>query len=100
MSSTGPKSLAGLLRSGALETLAEQARQHRELTSTVRAALPAEEAQHLVLAQLDAGGALVLTMDSAVWAARVRYRAELLGPRPLKVKVLPRELPADGPSSS
>lgn len=93
MSSNGPKTLADLLGTGTLQDLTEKSRQHRELTAEIRAALPAEEADHLVLAQLDSQGNLILTMDSAAWAARVRYRAGRLGRRHLKVKVLPKDRP-------
>jgi hypothetical protein len=89
MKSSGPKSLGDLLQSGSLGTLAEQGRQRRELTARIRAALPPDEARHLVAAELDGSEELTLTMDSPEWAARVRYRAQGLGGR-VKVRVLPR----------
>jgi len=51
--------------------------------------LPPEEAEHLVSASTSAAGELVLVMDSAVWAARVRYRGAELGAERLKVRVVP-----------
>lgn len=92
MSSNGPKALVDLLGAGSLENLTNRTRQHRELTAEIRAALPADEAEHLVLAQIGTQGELILTMDSAAWAARVRYRAGQLGRRAVKVKVLPSSL--------
>lgn len=88
MKSNGPRSLGDLLESDSLRKLAEQGRQRRELTARIRAALPPDEAGHLVAAELGSGGELMLTMDSPVWAARVRYRAQGLGSR-VKVRVLP-----------
>lgn len=85
----GPQKLGDLLSSDLLKNLAERGREHRELTAEVRGALPAEEALHVVMAELDARGRLLVTMDSSAWAARVRFRAEQLGERGLRVRVLP-----------
>jgi len=52
--------------------------------------LSASEAEHLVSAGKDSEGQLVIAMDSAAWAARVRYRARELWSRPVRVKVVPR----------
>lgn len=98
MPSNSPKTLAQLLKSGALERLAAGARERRELTARVGAVLPPEEAAHLVLADLDADGRLTLTMDSAAWAARVRYRTQQFGERKVRVKVLPVQSGSPGAS--
>lgn len=86
------RSLADLLAGGELGALAAEARRRRDLTAEIRALLPAEMAPHLVTAGTTRAGELVLTMDTSVWAARVRYHAEQLGGggRPVKVKVQPQ----------
>ncbi|MFO7287257.1 MAG: DciA family protein [Gammaproteobacteria bacterium] len=85
-----PRKLAEILGSGRLAELGREAERRRTTTERVRAQLPPEEAEHLVSATEDEEGALVLVMDSAPWAARVRYRAAELGVARLKVRVLPR----------
>ncbi|WP_428100938.1 DciA family protein [Candidatus Rariloculus sp.] len=85
-----PRSLAELLNSGGIERLAREARRRRALAAEIRALLPAEEALHLVSADVDDTGCLILGMDSAAWAARVRYGKLELAGRRLKVKVVPR----------
>lgn len=86
-----PRSVAEVLNSGAIERLARDAGRRRTLTSDVRALLPDDEAAHLVSADFDDAGYLILGMDSAAWAARVRCaNPELAGHR-LKVRVVPRE---------
>lgn len=90
MSVDRPKSLRDLLHSGHLEALGEEARRRRELTDEVRRLLDDDEAAHLISASDDTPGQLVLTMDSAVWAARVRCRGGELAGRRVKVKVAPR----------
>ena len=67
----------------------DEARDRESLTSRIRALLPAEEAAHLVSAGLNDEGKLTLLMDSSVWAARVRFRAEELGAEKLAVRVMP-----------
>ncbi len=84
-----PRSLADLLTGGELGALAAEARRRRDLTAEIRALLPAEMAPHLVTAGTSPTGELVLTMDASVWAARIRYHAELLGGQRIKVKVQP-----------
>ena len=90
MSANRLKSLADLLQSGDIEELAREARERRELAAKVRDLLPAEEACHLVSADTDDSGRLILGMDSAAWAARVRYRTQEFAGRRLKVKVVPK----------
>ena len=90
MSYKSPRSVAELLETGHLADLAEEARRRGGLTERIRALLPADEAAHLVAANTSDTGDLVLMMDSSVWAARVRYRAEDLGAGRLRVRVLPQ----------
>lgn len=85
-----PRSLADLLTGGKLGAVAAEARRRRDLTHEIRSMLPADMAAHLVTAGTSPTGELVLTMDASVWAARVRYHAEQLGGRPVKVKVRPQ----------
>ncbi len=89
MNRAGPHSIGDLLSRGELKSLADEARQRQTLTARIRSLLPADEAAHLVSAGVDDGGKLTLLMDSSVWAARVRYRAEELGAEKLTVRVSP-----------
>jgi len=84
-----PRSLAELLKTKALANLAAEASRREGLTERIRALLPVDEAAHLVAANTTDTGELVLMMDSSVWAARVRYRAEDLSADRLRVRVLP-----------
>lgn len=84
-----PTRLSELLGRGRLAGLGREAAQRRASTERVRARLPADEAEHLVSAVTNEAGELVVVMDSPVWAARVRYRAEELGVNRLRVKVAP-----------
>ena len=83
-------SLAELLNTGNLGRLAAESRRLQDLADSVRRRLPAQEAEHLVAANTDEEGWLVLVMDAPVWAARVRYMARELGEDRIKVRVLPR----------
>lgn len=56
----------------AVRKLERQARAAGDLAATVRAGLPVELRPHLLTAARR-GDELVLTVDSAAWAARVRY---------------------------
>jgi hypothetical protein len=89
MTQKRPRSLGELLETGNLANLAEEARRREGLTERIRALLPADEGAHLVAASTGDTGELVLMMDSSVWAARVRYRAQDLGTDRLRVRVLP-----------
>ncbi len=92
MTNKRPRSLAELLKTGNLADLAAEARRRESLTERIRGLLPTAEAAHLVAASTADTGELVLTMDSSVWAARVRYRAEDLGAERLRVRVLPHNV--------
>lgn len=87
MSLRGPRQIGDLLQSGDISRLGAEAKSRRELAARVREALPPDEALHVVSAHMDADGRLVVGMDSAAWAARLRYSmAELLG-HALRVRV-------------
>lgn len=90
MSGKDPTAVADLMARGRLGALAREAERRRGVADRVRAQLPPDEAAHLVGASTTDAGELVLVMDSAVWAARVRYRAEELGAKQLRVKVVPK----------
>jgi hypothetical protein len=79
-----------LLQSGDIGKLLSQAAERRRLAAEVRALLPAEEALHVVSASTDAAGRLVVGVDSAAWAARVRYRVRELGRDAVDVRVVPK----------
>jgi hypothetical protein len=89
MTGKSPTKLADLLTKGRLARLGQEAERRRTTTERVRSALPPDEAEHLVSASTNDAGELVLVMDSAVWAARVRYRGPELGVERLRVRVLP-----------
>ncbi len=89
MTDKSPRKLAEVLAGGRLAALGREAEQRRSTTERIRALLPPDEASHLVGASEGADGELVLVMDSAVWAARVRYRGAELGAARLRVKVAP-----------
>jgi len=90
MRDKGPRTLADLLQSGDIARLKGEASARREFLAEIKALLPPDEGSHLVAASTDAAGRLVLSMDSAVWAARVRYRARELGRDSVRVRVAPR----------
>ena len=100
MTAKRPRSLAELLKTGNLANLAAEARRREGLTERIRGLLPTAEAAHLVAANISDTGELVLTMDSSVWAARVRYRAEDLGAERLRVRVLPHSVQSGKPGAS
>ncbi|MDX1563097.1 MAG: DciA family protein [Gammaproteobacteria bacterium] len=87
MSAKAPQKLAELLQSGDISKLGAEARARRILAAQVRAELPADEATHVVSARIDEQGRLVVGVDSAAWAAKLRYSAETLLGHPVKVRV-------------
>jgi len=90
-----PKSISELLQTSNISQLSNEARQRHALAAEVRAALPEAEAEHVVSAHFDDADRLVVGMDSAAWAARLRYTTtELLG-KTLKVRVA---APGSGPT--
>lgn len=89
MSRDGPKSLADLLHNGDLGRLRQEADRRRSMTEEIRARLPTAVAAHLSGAHRDEAGKLVLTADSAAWAARMRYIADEAGLGSVTVRVSP-----------
>lgn len=82
-----PRSMADLLQSDNINRLRTEAARRRDLAARVRSALPPAEAEHVVSAHVDEADRLVVGMDSAAWAARLRYSVpELLG-KALRVRV-------------
>jgi len=100
MTSRNPRSLADLLSAGSLKDLALEAQRRRGLTEHIRELLPSEEGAHLVSVSTGEAGELILVMDASVWAARVRYRAESLGAKRVRVKVRPRTGQSGNPGTS
>jgi len=72
-----PKSLKDLLAASSLSRLVEQASATDVLTRRVQALLPAEIAPHVLGANLR-DKRLIVLVDAAVWAARVRFEAATL----------------------
>ena len=73
MTSDGPEKLDAIMAGSDRLKALEQARRERQaLTDQSRSWLPAELAPHLVAADR-APGVLVLSFESAAWAARARY---------------------------
>jgi hypothetical protein len=87
MSREGPRGIGELLQSTKLSRLQAEVTERRELASRVRAVLPAEAAAHVAGASLDDEGRLVVAMDSAAWAARLRYSTDELLGLSLRVRV-------------
>jgi Dna[CI] antecedent, DciA len=82
-----PRSIGELLRSGDISRLRAEALERRELAARVRAELGEAEAGHVVGAHVDDQGRLVIGMDSAAWAAKLRYSLSELCGRRIKVVV-------------
>ncbi len=89
MKGSGPRSLADLLRTGDIGRLRAEALNRRTLTEEIRARLPAPLATHLTGAHREADGLLVLSVDSAAWAARLRFVADEAGLGAVSVRVAP-----------
>jgi hypothetical protein len=85
-----PLSLGEILKEGEIARLTREAEDRRNLAEVVRARLPAAEAAHVVGAHFDARERLVVTVDSAAWAARIRFLAADSDRRRLRVCVAPR----------
>jgi hypothetical protein len=84
----GPRSVGDLLQSGDISRIRNEARERRSLLARVRAELPEAEAAHVVSASLDADNQLVVGVDSAAWAAKLRYERDSLLGRELRVRVV------------
>ena len=64
--------------SGTLSKIIQRAQNMDELTTALRAALPADEGQNLLAANLREGGELVLVCSSSAWASRLRFESDML----------------------
>jgi predicted nucleic acid-binding Zn ribbon protein len=94
MSQQGPRGVGDILQSGDMHRLGVEIGERRQLAARVRAALPADAAAHIVSARLDEDGHLLVGVDSAAWAARLRYSRDSLLDLPLRVRVaVPGETP-------
>jgi hypothetical protein len=88
MTASGPRSLNELLQSGGISRIRTEADARRALIARVRAELPETDSAHVVSARLDSDGCLVVGMDSAAWAARLRYERDTLLGLELRVRVV------------
>jgi hypothetical protein len=76
----GPRQLKDLLAGNDLSVLLRRAREAGELDARVRALLPDELALHVTGAALH-GDTVVVLVDSAAWASRLRFHAPELAER-------------------
>jgi len=83
-----PRRLDQLLQSGDIARLGAEAAERRALLARVQGSLPGAESLHVVSAHIDDAGQLVLGVDSAAWAAKLRYERDTLLDCPLKVRVV------------
>ena len=63
---------------GTLDKIIQRAQQMDELTTALRAELPADAADNLIVANLREGGELVLVCTSSAWASRLRFESDKL----------------------
>ena len=63
---------------GTLDKIVQHAQQMDELTTALRAELPADAADNLIVANLREGGELVLVCTSSAWASRLRFESDKL----------------------
>ena len=63
---------------GALDEIIQRAQNMDELTTALRAVLPAEAGPNLLAANLRENGELVLICSSSAWASRLRFESEKL----------------------
>jgi len=98
MKARDPRSLAQIMAGSERLRALDQSRQTRAAwTQAAQQWLPGDIAPHLVAATLDRAGTLVLSFDSAAWAARSRYlEREILAAaadaaiKAIRVRVHPR----------
>ncbi len=73
--------LENLLKPGAggtLNKIIQRAQNMDELTTALRAELPADASQNLLAANLRENGELVLICASSAWASRLRFESDKL----------------------
>jgi len=63
---------------GALDKIIQRAQNMDELTTALRAALPADAGPNLLAANLRENGELVLICTSSAWASRLRFESDKL----------------------
>ena len=63
---------------GALDEIIQRAQNMDELTTALRATLPADASQNLLAANLRENGELVLICSSPAWASRLRFETDSL----------------------
>jgi predicted nucleic acid-binding Zn ribbon protein len=93
MSRRGPRSIADVLQSSNISRLKATAIERRTLAGRVRSELARPEADHVVGAHIDDNGQLVISMDSAAWAARLRYTTPQLLGKTVRATVAARGAP-------
>ena len=87
MTANRPRSIGQMLQSGEVSAILAEVEERRGLRARVRAELPPAEAEHVVSAHIDDAGRLVIGVDSAAWAARLRYTVSSLLGREARVRV-------------
>ncbi len=85
----GPRRIDELLRTGDISALKREARRRRQLVDAVRERLPQDLAAHVYGAHLEPDGRLIVAMDSAAWAAKLKFLGLDYEGRDLTVKVAP-----------
>ena len=78
MSSKELKNLLKPSNDGDLGQIIRRAREMGELTDVLARAVPAEQAQGIVAANLRESGELVVIAASSAWASRLRYETDSL----------------------
>ena len=78
MSSKELKDLLNPFDNGDLAGIVRRAREMGELTAALSEALPAEQAEAVVAANLRDDGALVVIAASSAWASRLRFETDTL----------------------
>ena len=63
---------------GTLDKIIQRAQQMDELTTALRAELPAAAGENLIVANLREDGELVLVCASSAWASRLRFESDKL----------------------
>ncbi len=63
---------------GTLDKIIQRAQQMDELTTALRAELPADAGENLIVANLREDGELVLVCASSAWASRLRFESHKL----------------------
>ena len=78
MSSQELKNLLNSFDNGDLADIVRRAREMGELTAVLSEALPADQSEAIVAANLRDDGALVVIAASSAWASRLRFETDTL----------------------